>query len=318
MNTSDFKRMFRHMPEVFFNQGDTSGADREIRSDYVDYVLPPQFPRGIEGLRQFVAMMRNAMPDLHYDIDHLGPDDLIGEGDKVMHRLLASGTHQGELLGIPATGRHITWTEMHIGRYENGVLVEHWGNVDVLGMFQQMGVIPAPADAGPRPPIPEPPQVTGGKKTTPEENKALMRRFIEEVWNKGNLAVADELFHPEASSPSAPQLPRGPQAVRDMATMFRTGFPDFHMTIEDMIAEADMVVGRFTQGGTHQGEFMGIAPTGRTVSFTEIGVLRIKGGQVVESWYESDILGLSSQLTAPAPSPTPAPSSTPSPAPTTA
>ena len=142
--------------------------------------------------------------------------------------------------------------------------------------------------------------MTGGKKTTPEENKALMRRFIEEVWNKGNLAVADEVFHPQASSPSAPQLPRGPQAVRDIATMFRTAFPDFHITIEDIIAEANMVVGRFTQGGTHRGEFMGIAPTGRTVSFTEIGVLRIEGGQVVESWYETDLLGLSSQLTAPA------------------
>lgn len=299
MNTADFKRMFRHMPEMFFNQGDLSAAEQEIRTDYVDYVLPPQFPRGIEGLRQFVMMMRNAMPDLHYDVDHFTADDLIGEGDKVMQRLLASGTHQGELLGIPATGRHVTWTEMHIGRYENGVLVEHWGNVDVAGMFQQMGVIPTPPGMdGPRPPVPVAPTVTGGKKTTPEENKAIMRRFIEEVWNKGNLKVADELFHPEASSPSAPTLPRGPQAVRDMATMFRTAFPDFHMTIEDMIAEGEFVVARFTQGGTHRGEFMGIAPTGRTVSFTEIGVLRIQGGQVVESWYETDLLGLSGQLTA--------------------
>ena len=88
-----------------------------------------------------------------------------------------------------------------------------------------------------------------------------------------------------------------------MATMFRTAFPDFHMTIEDVIAEANMVVGRFTQGGTHRGEFMGIAPTGRTVSFTEIGVLRIEGGQVVESWYETDLLGLSQQLTQPATAP---------------
>lgn len=129
-----------------------------------------------------------------------------------------------------------------------------------------------------------------------EENKAIFHRFIEEVWNKGNLAVADELFTPDAVSPSAPNLPPGSEGVKIIATMFRSAFPDFHMTIEDLIAEEDKVVARFTQGGTHKGEFMGIAPTGKQVEFTEIGILRIVGGKVVESWYETDMLGLMQQL----------------------
>lgn len=131
-----------------------------------------------------------------------------------------------------------------------------------------------------------------------EENKAIFHRFIEEVWNKGNLAVADELFTPDAVSPSAPNLPPGSEGVKIIATMFRSAFPDFHMTIEDLIAEEDKVVARFTQGGTHKGEFMGIAPTGKQVEFTEIGILRIVGGKVVESWYETDMLGLMQQLSA--------------------
>lgn len=131
-----------------------------------------------------------------------------------------------------------------------------------------------------------------------EENKAIFHRFIEEVWNKGNLAVADELFTPDAVSPSAPNLPPGSEGVKIIATMFRSAFPDFHMTIEDLIAEEDKVVARFTQGGTHKGEFMGIAPTGKQVKFTEIGILRIVGGKVVESWYETDMLGLMQQLSA--------------------
>lgn len=129
-----------------------------------------------------------------------------------------------------------------------------------------------------------------------EENKAIFRRFIEEVWNKGNLAVADELFAPNAFSPSAPNLPPGPEGVKIIATLFRSAFLDFHMTIDDLIAEEDKVVARFTQGGTHKREFMGIAPTGKQVEFTEIGILRIASGKVVESWYETNMLGLMQQL----------------------
>ncbi|MBK8184529.1 MAG: ester cyclase [Candidatus Competibacteraceae bacterium] len=115
------------------------------------------------------------------------------------------------------------------------------------------------------------------------------------------MEVADEIFHPQATSPSAPQLPVGPVGVRAIATLFRSAFPDFHMTIEDLIAENDLVVGRFIQGGAHQGEFMGIAPTNRQVQFTEIGILRVAGDQVIESWYETDMLGLLQQLGATSP-----------------
>jgi predicted ester cyclase len=121
-----------------------------------------------------------------------------------------------------------------------------------------------------------------------EENKAIFRRFIEEVWNHGNLAVADELFAPNAVSPSAPQLPPGSE--------FRSAFPDFHMKIEDLIAEGDKVIARLTESGTHLGEFMGIAPTGKHVEFTEIGILRIADSKVIESWYETDMFGLMQQL----------------------
>jgi predicted ester cyclase len=296
MSTHEYKRMFRHLPELYFNEGNLTSVDAEIMADYVDHTLPPQYPRGLPGLEQFVREFRTGMPDVHYVVDHLTDDDLIGEGDKVVQRLLAHGTHTGLLLGIPATGREVTWTEMHIGRYENGKLAEHWGNVDVLAIFQQMGIIPAPAGSGQRLPTPQPPAVANPRATSPEENKALMRRFIEEVWNKGNLGLSDEIFHPQATSPSAPQLPPGPEAVRTTASLFRSAFPDFHMTIEDLIAEGDKVVGRFTQSGTHQGEFMDIAPTGRQATWTEIGILRIGDGKVVESWFEPDMLGLLQQL----------------------
>ena len=131
---------------------------------------------------------------------------------------------------------------------------------------------------------------------TPDERKVLVRRLIDEVWNKGNLDVADEIFHPEAWSPSAPTLPPGPEGVKFIATAFRNAFPDYWMTIDFMVAEPDRVAARFTQGGTHTGDLMGIPPTGKTAKWTEMGILRIADGKVVESWYDVDMLGLMGQL----------------------
>lgn len=129
-----------------------------------------------------------------------------------------------------------------------------------------------------------------------EANKALMHRFIDEVWNKGNLDVADELFAPDATSPSAPGLPPGPAGVKVIATMFRSAFPDYQMVLEEVLAENDRVVGRFKQSGTHLGDFMGIPPSGKRMEITEIGILRVSNGQVVESWYEADMLSLMRQI----------------------
>ncbi|MFQ5794614.1 MAG: ester cyclase [Candidatus Bipolaricaulia bacterium] len=130
-----------------------------------------------------------------------------------------------------------------------------------------------------------------------EENKAIMRRMIEELWNQGNMDVADELFAPDHTSPSAPDLPPGSEGVKIITTMFRNAMPDYHMTIDFMVAEGDQVAARFTQSGTHTGgDLMGIAPTDKKATWTEIGILRIKDGKIVESWYEVDMMSLMQQL----------------------
>jgi predicted ester cyclase len=130
-----------------------------------------------------------------------------------------------------------------------------------------------------------------------EQNKAIMRRMIEEVWNKGNLLVADELFAPEHTSPSAPDLPPGPESVKMLTTMFRSAMPDYHMTIDMIMADDTKVVARFIQSGTHVGApLMGMPPSGRRAEWTEIGVLEIKDGKIVKSWYEVDMLSMLNQL----------------------
>ena len=132
---------------------------------------------------------------------------------------------------------------------------------------------------------------------TIDQNKQIMRRMIEEVWNQGNLATADELFAPTHTSPSAPQLPPGSEGVKFLVKAFREAMPDYHMTIDLIVADEKQVVGRFTQSGTHTGgDLMGMKASGRKATWTEIGILRVKDAKIVESWYEVDMLSMIQQL----------------------
>jgi steroid delta-isomerase-like uncharacterized protein len=130
-----------------------------------------------------------------------------------------------------------------------------------------------------------------------ENNKALVRRYVEEVLNQRNLAVVDELFATtfvdhDSSMPEA----RGPGGIKQLAAMVHASFPDLHFKIEDMIAEEDKVVYRYSVRGTHQKDFMGIAATGKQIRFTGIHIYRVDAGKLQEEWENWDTLGLMRQL----------------------
>jgi len=134
-----------------------------------------------------------------------------------------------------------------------------------------------------------------------EQNKAVVRRLVEEVWNKKNLAMADELFAVDFVNHAAPPgTPPGPGATKQFITIIHAAFPDLRFVTEDLIAEGDRVVVRATVRGTHNGVFptpIGIiAPTGKQVTMTGIIIFRIAGGKVAEEWVNRDMLGLLQQL----------------------
>ena len=131
-----------------------------------------------------------------------------------------------------------------------------------------------------------------------EDNKALIRRLFEEGWNQGNLATLDELMAPNFvdHSPIVPNLSPGSEGYKQFVVASRTAFPDFWVAIEDSIAEGDTVVMRITWGGTHQGAWLGIPPTGKQLAGTGIYIFRIAGGKVVDRWGNQDDLGMMQQL----------------------
>ncbi len=132
----------------------------------------------------------------------------------------------------------------------------------------------------------------------PEENKAIIRRFYEEVWVKGSLAVAEELVADQCIlHPPDPRLPPGPLGQLLIPVAFRKAFPDFHLVIELMLAEGDLVAARWAIQGTHEGKFGEIPPTGKYVSdYTGTQVFRLAGGKIVEIWINRDDLRLLWQL----------------------
>ncbi len=130
-----------------------------------------------------------------------------------------------------------------------------------------------------------------------EENKALLHRYVEEVHNKGNLDALDQFYAADFVDHNAfPGIPPGIEGMRQTYTMIHSALTNIHIAINDMVAEEDKIVIRFTASGIHKGEFMGIPPTGKEFSIMEIRIYRIASGKIVEHWGLIDETSLMQQL----------------------
>lgn len=126
-----------------------------------------------------------------------------------------------------------------------------------------------------------------------EENKALARRWAD-IMNEGNLGLVDEIYAPDfvGHDPAMPEDVRGVEGAREFYSMYLSAFPDAEVTIEAQLAEGDMVATRWTGRGTHQGELMGVQPSGNRVEVMGNIISRIEGGKIVEEWDIYDALGM--------------------------
>ena len=131
-----------------------------------------------------------------------------------------------------------------------------------------------------------------------EQNKLTARRWSEELWGRGDLAVADEIIacNYERHDPGDPFPAHGPEDVKRIVTMLRTMLPDLHIEVEEMVAEGDMVASRYTSTATDTKGFMGRPPTGRTIRTAAMQMFRFEDGKIVESWAVRDDLGTLRQL----------------------
>ncbi|MBN8231539.1 ester cyclase [Corallococcus macrosporus] len=294
--TTEYKQLvIRYVEEV--NRGNFDAFDTLVDPAFIDHdPIPGQQP-GIPGLKDAYRQFLTAFPDIHFTFE-----DVFCEGDLVVGRGVIHGTHRGTFMGMAPTGRRVRWTGTRLFRVRGGQVTEGWINLDLLGLVAQLSAPsaqPLPAEVGPGDidllarPVPP----NGG---TPEQNKPVFRRMIMELWNQKWLDMADVLFTPGATSPTAPNLPPGPSGVKQLAGMFLKAIPDLHIEIEQLVAEGDRVFGRLRETGTHTGDLVTpagiIKATNKPVSFTEMAIVRFEDGRIAESWYDVDMAGLLMQI----------------------
>jgi predicted ester cyclase len=138
--TTETQKMIERIPLEVINNNKFDLIDEIYAPNYVEHTPQPGVPPTREGFKQTAMALKKAFPDLRYTIE-----DTIDSGDKIVHRLTATGTMKADFAGMPATGKNATWTEVHIGRVVNGRVTEHWGVIDQLSMLVQLGVIQSPA-----------------------------------------------------------------------------------------------------------------------------------------------------------------------------
>jgi predicted ester cyclase len=138
----------------------------------------------------------------------------------------------------------------------------------------------------------------GRMTEVPDHNKRLVRRALAEIYTKGDLELADELIHPDFVNhePAHPDLPTGPESVKQTVRSLHAAFGGLRFEVQDEIAEGDKVVQRATMSGRHAGPMMGHEPTGREFTVRHVHIWRIADGKIVEHWGSRDDLGLLEQL----------------------
>ena len=129
-----------------------------------------------------------------------------------------------------------------------------------------------------------------------EETKAIVERFWEEIWNKKNLKIVDELLHESVVIHNFGAVVEGREAWRQSFTPFFTAFPDLKFTVELTIIEGDRMAVRWAATGTHTGDFRGIAPTGKQINIAGVAIYRVAEGKIGEGWSQPDTLGLLQQI----------------------
>jgi steroid delta-isomerase-like uncharacterized protein len=250
----------------------------------------PGFPQ-VTDVESLIAELSFESQVLN-DNFHIALDDVFGAGDEVVGRFTVTADF---ILGVPAP---VTYVHplIVVFRFENGRIAEEWWQFDMLGVQEQVGLLPRTRPAYGWSPT----STVTGDPGIPQQNASLARRAIQFV-NTGNLVLAEHVLsvgyvHHEPVAPTTTDRANLESAIIDL---MRQAFPDIRVTIDDVVASGDRVGVRLTFRGTQMGAFAGVPATGRQVEFTGNAIYRMADGMIVEGWLVWDAAGLLQQLTAP-------------------
>jgi predicted ester cyclase len=288
MSTEDNKAIVGRGIHEIFTAGNLEVMDELFDEEYTFQSGPLGTPRDRASLKMWFGYFRNAFPDLQSTTE-----DVIAEGDTVVVRVVLRGTHQGPLWVFEPTGKQMTMHGIHLIKLRDGKILDHWLVENRAAMMMQLGLAPPPTEAMHAPG--QAPASAGGGGS-PDENKQIVRRLLEEGVGNGAEDVISELVAPDAVSYNPlPGQAQGAQGIIERVGRLGAGF-DYNLSIQELIAEGDRVATLNTIKGTHTGEFLGVPATNNDVKMDDMSVMRVSGGKVVEWWDELDIASLLQQV----------------------
>jgi steroid delta-isomerase-like uncharacterized protein len=252
---------------------------------------------GPDGLIDLIKTWRTAFPDGRMEID-----DLIVEGDTVAIRNTWYGTQSADFYGVPSSGNAVAVTSVGIDRVQDGKVAEGWGELDMVGMMQQLGALP----------VVGPGAVAAGASATwgptrsadadgsgsPDQNKAILRRFVTALAS-GDDAAVREVVDADAFVDHSPGWNTSTlDSVLEAHAALRRAFPDLRFEVDEsnMVCEGSQVAAHSLVRGTHSGDALfGAEPSGKEIVWTHSDFVRIAGGKIVERWTATDQLTLFQQ-----------------------
>lgn len=272
--------------EVFLKD---APADGVLSGDFVAHFPAGQPDQDLEGFLGFGVAFRAAFPDATFAFTHV-----VADGDLVALRYIGTGTHEGEIFGVPATNKAVRWEGMVVRRLEGGLVVEEWNAPDNAGLLGQL--------AGDTPmPSPDSKDHQGAGDCTPsalEAAREVALRVSKEVVLGGE--APDALVSPDFVMHNPNGIPdQDLEGFLGFNAGFRAAFPDAAFVFTHTPAEGGLVTLRYTATGTHSADFFGVPATGKEVAWEGMVIRRIEAGKAVEEWNAPDIAGLMAQLTAP-------------------
>lgn len=272
-NEAANEKQIRRYVEGFVNNGNAAVADEVLSPNFVRYGPSSVLIRGPEEMKSWLGRHRVMVPDFHVEIQQI---DTRGDSAWVVGRY--SGTYS--VNGDSAAGkRRVEGAATSFFRFADGKIVEHHLGLDLMNVFRQRGDEPQPFPS--------------------EQNRRLVNRITTEMFNKGNLNVADELYadgHTFHGPRSAADDPRGPEGAKRRIGRLRAAFSDLEMCTDVIIGEGPYVAARGTLRGTHTGTFLGVPPTHRKIVVNGLNFHRIENGKIAETWVEWDAGELMRQL----------------------
>ncbi len=271
-----------------------AARDKYFAKDAItNHVSSPE-PLDWDAHTNLLNEVYTAFPDLE---EHWG--EIVVEGNRAIGRWVASGTHKAAFQGTPATGKSFSANGITIYHFEDGKIKEQWIYIDMMGMLQQLGVIPNSGEEPvPKPSIPDKTQVQSGEDAvTNEDNKNLARRYLLEVWGNWNYDVEKELVAEDFIDHGAPpNFPSGFEGHHMFLQMCANGFPGVKITVDELISEGDKIGCRWTLTGKQQGEFMGMPASGNEVVIKGADIYHFENGKLKEVWPVVDMLGMMNQI----------------------